>query len=617
MRILGEIRRNARRRDLVLIAIAVGLIAVALIGILGARRRAEVWIVSGLDVPVDVAIDGTKIPVVDQQPLARPIGIGPHQIRITTAGGEVLEEYTLEVPPFTDAIVINVIGSAPVYLAKIVYARTPTGIDDSMPEFFGGRSVVIRDDVRHVFKTPPRTISTKSGGTITQKHLDVAKGGWRATLGHLESSGRHAEAARLARAIVRARPERRLLGQAIEDAQIAWGTGASIQFLGELAARTSFRDVEEAYQDELARAGRLEDARRIYRLRRAAAPTAIEAALLLARIGTRDEAREILDDLLARSPRPTGAVIEAARRAMAAGEWARCADLYAMATRDPGYPREADRHARCIVGRGDPEGALAMIERLAEADSPFAWEHAITWAGLANLPTLGPRDPSKYALRAARKVGSDEKFVKVVVDARLGRPVTGVALSAVNDPTMRAALEIEGAATDLRTVWSHCLSAPAGAFQHLPLDLALLLAAEFARAGRPTVAHEIFVASNALPMTEDEILAYVRDGKEPEAFGRIDPVHRSALDLVRARRLDELGERQAAEALALAAVGRDLLGSWVTRAARTWPRALGAGAAEPLLAARPERPVAEPPAVPFLVIEEAFGGLGTRAAPKR
>src|SRR4051812_24781898 len=110
-----------RRRDAVVIAVALVLSIAAFVAFPLYRAYQKVWLVNALDVPVDVEIDGVKTRVGPGAHLEVRLGDGTHALRALGANGQTIEELAFDVPGGDDAVVYNVLGAAPLFSASITY----------------------------------------------------------------------------------------------------------------------------------------------------------------------------------------------------------------------------------------------------------------------------------------------------------------------------------------------------------------------------------------------------------------------------------------------------------------------------------------------------------------
>jgi hypothetical protein len=98
---------------------------------------------------------------------------------------------------------------------------------------------------------------------------------------------------------------------------------------------------------------------------------------------------------------------------------------------------------------------------------------------------------------------------------------------------------------------------------------AVLLAAEFSRAGDPDLGAAILERDVGHWLPTDAVFSFVRTGEKHPNFWRLDPELRAALAFVRARHLASRGEPSAD--LLAEAESNDLFKAVVSRAMASWP----------------------------------------------
>src|SRR6185503_15308503 len=100
--------------------------------------------------------------------------------------------------------------------------------------------------------------------------------------------------------------------------------------------------------------------------------------------------------------------------------------------------------------------------------------------------------------------------------------------------------------------------------------VAVLVAAELARAGDVSLADRILAGREDIAAPPSALLRYILSDAEHADLWRLQPEMRAALDFVRTRRLDEQGQPSAA--LLQAVTRGDVLQGFVTLARKAWPK---------------------------------------------
>lgn len=531
------------------------------------NATSNVWIVNALDVPVDVFVDGSKVPVEAGSREDVLLRAGTRSVRVQSRSGDVLEETPFDVPGGYDVVVYNVLGAAPLYSAEVTYGSsygTP-----AEPVFHGGKRAVTLDKINYVFREPPESISIKSGESHTRQRFDLVPGGWPVTVNYLDQQTHQmAAAAELCRAVARAEPTNaQALGYARHYTEITLGTDGQLRFLrGEMERRPENVDAQLSYASMMRMAGRSEEVRAAYRPRFAANPTNVALGSVLIRVEPLDEAQRISEALLKSDPKSELARHNAAYLACDVEDWARCAELYAGL--DGTEHEDLDDHAVALIAQKKVPEALALVARSLAASPAPSVPNSLLYARIAALPGAGapPAPPSMYIEQAAGKNVELQMWLKL----QLGSGVSDAEIVTVKDDQFRRSLEIlRDADRDPKDAWPRCTVAEASALSRLPSTAALLLGAEFARAGDEELGNRILAEHNEYGLGRAILLDYALTGREHPDLWRLDPERRAALDLVRARRLEETG--QPAKAMYEAAERRDHLRSIVTRARKSWP----------------------------------------------
>ncbi len=366
--------------------------ALAAFTLLHSSTHSDVRFVNGLDVPVEITA-GDVVEFVRPGAVAkRELSRGRRHV-VARAAGRTIEEIDVDVPGGKNCVVYNVLGAAPIYDEGVVYARDAKSAppDTPPPPFVdvSGPSFVVRDGVDDAFISPPRGVEFRSSDppTKTRRHVDVAKGGWRAAVQSALRRGDAAGAAAIARRVTLAQPAD---AEASSFAAACFAnTGeaaASLEFAEQLLARDpSSLDAHRTYQTAMQDAGRLDEVRAKYRAAFDADRDSARAGYLYARLAPFGEAAPVFERLV--KLHPDDAPL---RRALA---WTfvhqrRFADALVQIEKfEAVAPAEA---ATVLIYHAD---ALAVLGRVPEAQrlvrkfiTKGEWVALMLYAELARLP---------------------------------------------------------------------------------------------------------------------------------------------------------------------------------------------------------------------------------------
>lgn len=565
--------KHVRKRDALILG---GTFAVAVVG-LGFIHRGctyqDVWLVNGLDLPVEVEVDGARHPVAANARVEVTVHEGVHQVRVLSTDGKVIEEGPVDVPARTDVVAYNVAGAAPLYLASIKYTRyaNPKDNDQGSVEVFAGTRVIARDNVNFIFKEPPSSISVKSGESTTRYRFDQADGGWRMSAGYLESKGESSKMAQLFRATtIAGSGARELVDRTSDVLELAEGTPAVLRFLREMRAlRPDDAGVHMEYQYRMHRLGRGEEVLAEYRELHAKNQDSPLYSILLARIEPREQATLRINELVERYPNEVQVLSSAAHHAFVTGDYLRAVELYERFQDKPEHERSLQNHIASLLALGRVPDALALVSRYAAAAPVPDTRVALLFALVARLPGAVPAtSPKMYIERlAGAPNGRDWTLFS---KAFLGEPLSATDLVGMNDPDLRTAIEIHLATLkDPAGAWERCASITPPVLRLMAPGTSVLLAAEFYRAGDPELAARLLERDVGLWVPNEAIFEYIRTGTKHPNFWRMDPELRAALALVRFRHITSQGD--GASAVLAEAEKLDFLKLVVAPARASWP----------------------------------------------
>jgi hypothetical protein len=608
--------KNVRKRDALILG---ATLLTAAIGV-GAIHRGcsyqDVLLVNGLELPVEVEIDGKRRPIASGSRVEVTLREGVHAVRVLSTDGRLIDEEPIDVPATTDVVAYNIAGATLLYLETIEYRRNPSlsGKDDpGSVEIFAGVRSIARDRVNFVFKEPPKQISVKSGESTIRYRFDMADGGWRTSAGYLESKNEVAKLARLYRAIAIQTPGARdVVDRAAEMLELADGGPAALRFLREMRdLRPEDPGIHMEYQYRMQRLGRGEEILAEYRALSEKNPGSPFHAVLLARAEARDPAGARLAELAKSHPDNAQVLSSAAYHAFITGDYAQSAELYARFEGKPEYERSLAMHVGALVGLGKVQEAVDLAARYASAASVPGARGPLLYALVARLPGASPPSPPMTFINRLSGPQNAADW-KVFSAAIAGEPVSTSDLMSIADPALRQAIDIHiAAARDPAEAWELCSKASPNVHRMMSPATAVLLAAEFGRAGDLELGAKLLERDVGQWIPAEAIFAFVRTGEKHPNLWRLDPELRAALAFVRARHLASRGEPFAD--LLAEAERDDLLKAVVARARVSWPPVAAPVGAEK----RPEKggkTSKAPDTLTFATLEKAPGGVLRRVA---
>jgi Flp pilus assembly protein TadD len=578
--------KNVRKRDAVILGATLLTAAVGVGAIHRGCSYQDVWLVNGLELPVEVEIDGARRPLAPGSRVEVTLREGVHHVRVLSSDGKVMDEEPFDVPATTDVVAYNVAGAAPLYLERIEYRYVSSGSnqdDQNSVEFFAGVTRIARDRVQFVFKEPPSKISVKSGESTTRYYFTMAPGGFRATAGYLDSKNEVGKLARLYRAVSIATPgSRDLVDRTSEMIELAEGGPAALRFLREMRdLRPDDAAVHMEYQYRMQRLGRGEEVLAEYRAlsdkNKDKASGSPLFGVLLSRVEPKEQAGALLAGLVKSHPGDALVLSAAAYHAYVTGDYAQSAELYARLQDTPDHERNLGPHLGALVGIGKVQEAVDLAARYASAATALSSRAPLVYGLVARLPGASPPEPPMTHINRLGTAHNAPDW-KLFSAAFAGEPLSVSDLMSLNDPSARQAIEIHLAASrDPAEAWELCSKASPTTLRMMSSSAAVLLGAEFARAGDPELGEKLLERDVGQWTSNAALFAYVKTGEEPPNFWRIDPEIRAALAFVRARHLMSLG--QPAATLLAEAERADLLKAVVARARASWPPVAGPGAA--------------------------------------
>ncbi len=139
----------------------------------------DLHILNALDIPVDVALGEERFHLAPHVRETIQVKIGTVHVTAATGEGKVIEEVDLDLPRWTDLVVYNILGAAPLYAEGIIYGEIQ-GRTENQVDFLGGRPFATRDNVSYVFRDAPMEINLPQGQAGTVRWVaDTSSLDWR------------------------------------------------------------------------------------------------------------------------------------------------------------------------------------------------------------------------------------------------------------------------------------------------------------------------------------------------------------------------------------------------------------------------------------------------------
>lgn len=534
----------------------------------------DVWLVNGFEQPLEVDIDGHRTHVAAGSRVEITLREGTHTVRVVSGSNTIIDEEPIDVPATTDVVAYNIAGSAPLYRRKIEYTRFPRPLNDESEkdvEVFAGVRFIASDRVNFVFKEPPQEIKVKSGESTTRYWFDMVEGGFRTSAGYLEGKNEFEKLARLYRAVAVLTPGARdIVDRASAMIELAHGMPAALRFLREMRdLRPDDAGVHMEYQYRMLRLGRGDEILTEYRALHEKNPGSPLFGVLLARAEPKEQMGARLAELVKNHPDNPQVLSSAAYHAFVTGDYATSVELYARLDGKPEHDRGFAMHLGALAALGKVQEAVDMAARKASAATTPGARDPMLYALVARLPGASPPEPPIAFINrmsGSNNAGDWRAFSAAVA----GEAVSPSDLAGVKDPDLKQVIEIHIAAgRDPAEAWELCSRATPNALRMMSPGTAVLLAAEFARAGDPELGAALLERDVGQWIPTEALFAFVRTGDSHPNFWRLDPELRAALAFVRARHLASRGEPFAD--LMTQAEKDDLLKAVVSRARASWP----------------------------------------------
>jgi hypothetical protein len=529
-------------------------------------RHNTVHVVNGLERPLQIELGAhlhASVPAGGEVALRTESG---RQLLTVRDGDTVLESASLDVPRGRNALAWNVLGAAPVFVAKVIYGEKSGHAPPSGdPKVMCGQTQIAIDGVDYLFVEPPRSISMPKGsGTVTKTHMGVANGGLRACLGYLEQHD-PTKGARLALTATKATrtPASKLPEEM--SRYLANAPRAEVEvYVKDLLGRDDSVSAHRVYQDWLLTTDQRSRAVAEYDERARARQGEADADYLAVRVKPLADERRLIDALVARHPEHAYM-----RRAQAYVHYADREFEQVVASNEA--LKRIDRtlwleglvpYAESLVALGRGKDALAVADEVAR-------EQAATTRRTGQLVAYRVAHRIGAPERDLPKAEHDAKELRVFVRLATGLDVTEAEISALEDERARDALRIGRAALSAPDrALASSRTANVETLRGIPDSIRVLLLGEAARQGASgDLVDKLCV--DLPPPTAAAMVAYAKTGTASDLVTELPLEFRAALEFVRSRD-PALPSKERAERLERAKAS-DVLHGPVTVAIGGWP----------------------------------------------
>jgi hypothetical protein len=521
-------------------AVAAGLLvllAVAVAQAFEGYRHNTLYVVNGLSRPVTAELAGLpKATILPGEHAAFRSLVGKHVLTIRD-GDRIVESATVDVERGSDALLWNVVGAAPIFLAHETYTTAGSSdADEKEPELFCGETLIARKKVDYVLTTPPKTISMpKDSRAVVKTVLGVVPGGADACIHYLLSHGDLAKGARLALEVARAtQAPVKELGDSLPMAMDVLPLAVTEPFAKEVLAREDSLEAHRLYQGVLLRSHQRDRAIREYDARLAAKPGA-DAEYLALRVRTNDEEHKTIDAVVARYP--DHAFLRRAQMFVHYGHFEMPQTVVAceaLAKLD----RELwlETVAYCVdafvaVGRGSD--ALAFLrELIPDSSLPESTKHEVELLAYRVGHRIGVDAP----LPGPAKGEDDDGFGAAYARAETGLPLAPESIGKLKSETVREALRIvTDARTDPDAALRRVAKAAPEALRRVPSVVTALLFAEATRRDDMRDVAERLTTNGLGDAVWTPMARFVRTGEKSDELDDLSLELRAAVELARSR----------------------------------------------------------------------------------
>ncbi|MCS0611456.1 hypothetical protein NX783_01695 [Massilia kyonggiensis] len=554
-------------------SLALGLVALVGWGAVGSiikSRTQDVLVVNGLDVAVNVELDGTQRTIA---PMGRDtITVKAGDVRgRASANGIVVDTLQQKIASSGSTTMWNIAGAAPVFSEQVVYTRQHVSSNAAQPEptVYCGQRLVDVPHVDDVFTAPPQSVSMgKHTDRVYRTHLDLARTekqpGYMSCMYYLAGHDAMKDAARFLEAEAELKGwDKDLTGMALFAASSV--SSAEAIRVAQRALRAHPDDIilHRRYQMVRDDAGQGREVMQEYADMASRKPDSAAAQYLYATLQHGPAAVDALEKLAARFGTEPNILRSLTWRRMVHGDYAGTIAgwnrLHALSSDDAAHV--ADAQVRALVARQRAPEAVRLLASLLKAPQDDSRsEHLAEYLMVVRL-TGG--DPRRQIDDIARDAGGDAQFDHIRARAGL-EPVAAAAQQPLLVKVMLALRSDPASAVRLARGMTQ-----GDAMQLGPEQWGLLFG-EAVRANDTAVMAKLERLGRGLDSADRSLFKrYVQGDAVDLEDADLEPGLRAAAMLVRSRNAAlPAGERAQLRAHAAQA---DLLHSVVTQALAAWP----------------------------------------------
>jgi tetratricopeptide (TPR) repeat protein len=415
-------------------AVALSVLALVVFGgaqaFIGSRYQ-DVHLINGFQEPLSVELAGRTelIPPRDRRVVSVPVG--PQRGRAVSQGGVEVDVVDLNVRSSSGVFAWNIAGAAPVFLERVTYtsSSTPAPSGDK-PKLYCGQRVLALGHVDYAFVEPPSSLRMKGNGRTVRSYVDVVREVpdniqlCTTALGFED---------RLADALPLAEANARLKGWDQESASLA--VRAALEKDPAEAVRVARAAVEARPEDvELHRllqwaaeqAGQLEPLRSEYRARAEAQPDSATAQYLYARLQRGHAGAAAMEQLAQRFPKESRVLRAVIYSRWKSGDWQGTLKAWeVLRSQDASAVLEmTEAEVTALVALGRRGEALSLLEQLfPSAQGRARFDIAELYARIARAEKGATPDTLITAVEATSQLQEGEKLWSM--RARADLPIEG------------------------------------------------------------------------------------------------------------------------------------------------------------------------------------------------
>lgn len=553
-------------------SLALGLVTLVGWGAVGSiikSRTQDVLVVNGLDVPVNVELDGTQRTIAPMGRDTITVKTGDVHGK-ASAKGVVVDTLQQKIASSSGTTMWNIAGAAPVFQEQVMYYKHQPTSAPAQPEptAYCGQRFVELPHVDDPFTAPPQSVSMgKHADQVARSHLDIAKAdgqpGYLSCVYYLAARDEMKNAARFLEA------EAELKGwdsgtTAMAMAAAAAASNAEAIRVAQRALRVHPDDIQLHRQYQAVRddAGQGKEVQQEYADMARRKPDSSAAQYLYASLLRGPAGVDALEKLAAKYGTEPNILRSLTWRRMVHGDYAGTIEgwnrLRALSPGDAAHV--ADAQVRALIARQRVPEAAGVLAGLAK--DPQDEDRAEHLAEYLMVVSLAGGDPQRQ-IGAIAKDADDARLDHIRARAGL-EPVAGAAQQTLLVKLMLA----------LRSDPAKAMRLAKGMSQADVLQLGSeqwgLLFGEAVRTNDKTVMEKLDRLNRGTGSAERSVLKrYVQGDAVSLDDADIEPGMRAAVMLVRSRNAAlPAGERAQLRAHA---AQTDLLHSVVTQALAKWP----------------------------------------------